>query len=711
MKLTFLRGKNFLSFKDVNLNFKDQTIIVGPNNSGKSNLVRALKFARDICLNSFEEEVKLFLNKHANERKFELKIGFRLDEEEKKDLSSFTKIYANILSNNLRVLIDDLVNLSLEKLDQKAIEKLLKEMSQEVILYVFNLIHSGSIVIQYDGNFADYPSVFVEFKVDEERCRLDDTECIYKPNFLSSFTIYGLKRWFLEFLKSSLDIVEKNKKFRVDPKEWLKFILERGRLSFKSTFTITFDQVKREYKRELIELLSKYNYPVRSGIAIDLYSFIKHIFASRIVILDEIRTRPIKQFEDKQFKDKMAKYFSRIYYGTGEKLILFLWKLKNSKEKIDRDNYQKIKKLFKKFTDGLDFEVFGWPESQLDIGIINKDGDQIPIDYIGSGLLESLNIFTVLIGNEHCVITLDEPALHLHPVKQRELMEIIKKVVKKSNNQFIIITHSPYIIDRSLFKNVVRFCFTESETKIYPLKKMLWGLVSKEMRESIEKNFLKDPKWKDVLFAKGVIITEGESEEIGLLYLLQKAGFELDKYEIELLNAHGMKNFEPPVKFVEVLHIPYVIVCDSKSIVQKSNKTCSFSKVKEAIQHKIKKDKNKISNILRDCTQGKIGIQKARQDISHILRNYDVFAFEEEDFGDFLINKFQSTCQRLQQKGIKISSFFLRRRGKGKGKKLSLEGVKIIVQTATKKEVNQVKEIKDLINFLKKKFKISVQLR
>jgi len=152
MKLTFLRGKNFLSFKDVNLNFKDQTIIVGPNNSGKSNLVRALKFARDICLNSFEEEVKLFLNKHANERKFELKIGFRLDEEEKKDLSSFTKIYANILSNNLRVLIDDLVNLSLEKLDQKAIEKLLKEMSQEVILYVFNLIHSGSIVIQYDGN-------------------------------------------------------------------------------------------------------------------------------------------------------------------------------------------------------------------------------------------------------------------------------------------------------------------------------------------------------------------------------------------------------------------------------------------------------------------------------------------------------------------------------------------------------------------------------
>lgn len=93
--------------------------------------------------------------------------------------------------------------------------------------------------------------------------------------------------------------------------------------------------------------------------------------------------------------------------------------------KIERDNYQEIKESFKEFTDGLDFDVsYLWNGKHcLGIWITDKEKKhQMPIDYAGSGLLESLNIFTVLIGNRHCVIVLDEPALHLHPTKQRALM-------------------------------------------------------------------------------------------------------------------------------------------------------------------------------------------------------------------------------------------------------------------------------------------------
>ncbi|MDL1970156.1 MAG: AAA family ATPase [Candidatus Desulfofervidaceae bacterium] len=43
MKLTFLQAKNFLSFKNMHLPFEDQIIVVGSNNAGKSNLIRALK--------------------------------------------------------------------------------------------------------------------------------------------------------------------------------------------------------------------------------------------------------------------------------------------------------------------------------------------------------------------------------------------------------------------------------------------------------------------------------------------------------------------------------------------------------------------------------------------------------------------------------------------------------------------------------------------
>ncbi len=70
MKLTFLHAKNFLSFKDMCLSFKDQIIIVGPNNVGKSNLIHALKFAGDICRYSFEGEVEAFTHKYGGEKGF-----------------------------------------------------------------------------------------------------------------------------------------------------------------------------------------------------------------------------------------------------------------------------------------------------------------------------------------------------------------------------------------------------------------------------------------------------------------------------------------------------------------------------------------------------------------------------------------------------------------------------------------------------------------
>ncbi|MFN4878278.1 MAG: AAA family ATPase, partial [Aphanizomenon sp.] len=44
LKLISARIKNFKSLGDVDLNFRDLTILVGPNASGKSNCLEALRF-------------------------------------------------------------------------------------------------------------------------------------------------------------------------------------------------------------------------------------------------------------------------------------------------------------------------------------------------------------------------------------------------------------------------------------------------------------------------------------------------------------------------------------------------------------------------------------------------------------------------------------------------------------------------------------------
>ena len=42
--ITKLRVRNFLSLKDVDVRLGMRNVLLGPNNSGKSNLVRALRF-------------------------------------------------------------------------------------------------------------------------------------------------------------------------------------------------------------------------------------------------------------------------------------------------------------------------------------------------------------------------------------------------------------------------------------------------------------------------------------------------------------------------------------------------------------------------------------------------------------------------------------------------------------------------------------------
>ena len=43
MRIESITIKNLLSFKDAKFNFKKYNVIVGPNNAGKTNLVRILR--------------------------------------------------------------------------------------------------------------------------------------------------------------------------------------------------------------------------------------------------------------------------------------------------------------------------------------------------------------------------------------------------------------------------------------------------------------------------------------------------------------------------------------------------------------------------------------------------------------------------------------------------------------------------------------------
>ena len=94
MRLRYVKARNFLSFEDITIPLdKSINIIVGPNNSGKTNLARTLKLMVDSIRGNVRGlDFTSFLH-NISERSFRLEIGYELDTKEKEDILKFINVY------------------------------------------------------------------------------------------------------------------------------------------------------------------------------------------------------------------------------------------------------------------------------------------------------------------------------------------------------------------------------------------------------------------------------------------------------------------------------------------------------------------------------------------------------------------------------------------------------------------------------------------
>lgn len=79
---------------------------------------------------------------------------------------------------------------------------------------------------------------------------------------------------------------------------------------------------------------------------------------------------------------------------------------------------------------------------------IDNESLDYPLEDTASGYFETIGIFTALVIGNGNVIFLDEPALHLHPTK---IKYFGRRLMGMSEKQVIVITHSPYFVELSLF--------------------------------------------------------------------------------------------------------------------------------------------------------------------------------------------------------------------------------------------------------------------
>jgi len=90
------------------------------------------------------------------------------------------------------------------------------------------------------------------------------------------------------------------------------------------------------------------------------------------------------------------------------------------------------------------------------------NGDDVTIDNLSSGEQQLYaRVVSLMILNPHnSVILIDEPEIALHPKWQIDIMKIYESIGE--NNQFIVTTHSPFIIAQTSYKNLT-FLMKEDE--------------------------------------------------------------------------------------------------------------------------------------------------------------------------------------------------------------------------------------------------------
>ena len=125
---------------------------------------------------------------------------------------------------------------------------------------------------------------------------------------------------------------------------------------------------------------------------------------------------------------------------------------------------------------------------------------------------------------------IEEWEAHLHPQAQLHLISYLQNEYSKNNVQIIISTHSPILAYKINLKNLILikngcgYDLTEGETALYKGDYLFL------------QRFL-DATKSNLFFAKGIIMVEGNAENILIPVIADVLGYPLEKNGISIVNV------------------------------------------------------------------------------------------------------------------------------------------------------------------------------
>ena len=610
MEIKKIRLQNFLSFGNSTqeMDFSKLSTIVGPNDSGKTNVFRAIEIVANVM-----DGNQVPLAAYYHDKNFELppriEIDLKINDEEKEALVNFftcSCLYDKTLTHEG---------------DNEAARKVLKRILDEKGKDLFsNFFDELTVIVDTEGK-SNYPVQYY-FKM-----RKNGKNLFYRMHHFDrepynrggSHSIRKLEHVILDkakiqfpelndFIASGGGEIPNFDSFALDLLTTIYDECDESRHVEPTGFQFNEFEARQESIPEFIRLCDFIRRMDAEKDVITFMSIISILFKGSLTKIANLRSTP------KRILDPQDLFYEKEMLNlSGTNLVKVLYSLSQSDDPSVKERFHGIVSEFEQLAKGLKLEMTFRPKmvevtnreivsigdgadlqinnignlgiadrtknvARQEVGLqVIKNGIPIPIELISAGITELIVLLTALIGQQNKVILLDEPAANLHPILQRRIMQIIQNAVQKNNNQVVMITHSPFLITPENFEHVCKFSSSINGTEILNLGKTIESMDDNAGIQLVGR--LHRSEVREILFQRGIVMVEGPSDKIVLEKVDQYfadnkvgEGPSIGENEWFVLDVGGKKSLPMMLKLAQELKIPHISVLDYDGLMQYAKK-------------------------------------------------------------------------------------------------------------------------------------------